>query len=338
MGAWLTSLGPFVHRADPVMLEFGGIKLWYYGLAYTVGFLGIHLWLQRKREGLGWREAEVYECSLCLALCALAVGHTFEVLVYEWPYYRDHSGELLSFWRGGMSTHGVMLGATLGTWVFCRWRAKGFLRIADALVIPGAFLMAVGRLGNFINGENYGPVTDVWWAVKFPYADGFRHPVDIYDALKNLAIVPILLFVRRRSARGRGILLSHFVFWYGFLRLLIDLFREYGANFLGVGRGQYFNLLMAATGLALMLWCSVASRGMPSCAPSSGPTQSVREGGESAIGQDLGRGAPRLWPRRLAFGLILLFSLTIPSGWSQGWLEQLRGHLSADPHQAASAQ
>ncbi len=318
MGAWLTSFGPFVHRIDPVMLELGGIRLWYYGLAYAAGFLGVYLWLGRRQPDLAWTHEEVYEGSLCLAVCALAVGHAFEVLVYEWPYYRDHPADLLSFQRGGMATHGVLLGAALGTWLFCRWRAKDFLRLADELAIPGAFFMAVGRIGNFINGENYGPVTAVWWAVKFPYADGFRHPVDLYDALKNLAIIPIILLVRRTPGRRRGMLLAHFVFWYGFLRLLIDLFRDYGANFLGIGRGQYFNLAMAVAGLALMLWFSLAGRRPRLPDPRSHDTRACS--------------APRLWPMRLAFAMLLLFSLTIPSGWSQGWLAGLRARQAADPH------
>ncbi len=316
--------GPFVHRIDPVLSDLGGIRLWYYGLAYATGFLGIHLWLQWRRESLGWRREEVYECSLCLALCALAVGHAFEVLVYEWSYYRDHPVDLLNYWRGGMATHGVLMGATLGTWLFCRWRGRGFLAVADELVVPGAFFMAVGRIGNFINGENYGPVTEVWWAVKFPYADGFRHPVDIYDALKNLMIVPILLLVRMTSPGRRGLLLAHFVFWYGFLRLLIDLFRDYGAHFLGIGRGQYFNLAMAMAGLALMLWFALAGRRprLPDPRPSDPRVH----------------GAARLWQKRVAFATVLLFSLTIPSGWSQGWLEQLKGRHAAVLQPSSSPQ
>ena len=316
MNSWPAFTGPFVHRLDPVLLDLGGIRLWYYGLAYAIGFLGIHCWLQRRREGLGWRREEVYECSLLVALCALAVGHAFEVLVYEWSYYRTHLAELPRYWRGGMATHGVLLGAALGAWLFCRWRGVSLLGVLDELVIPGAFFMAMGRIGNFINGENYGPVTDVWWAVRFPYADGFRHPVDLYDAFKNLTIVPILLLVRRTPGRERGRLVSRFVFWYGFLRLVIDCFREYGADFLGIGRGQYFNLAMAVGGLALMTWCTLAGR-----RPRLSDPRPCVPGA---------RGASRLWPKRMALAMVLLFVLTIPSGWSQGWLGQLKHRHAAE--------
>lgn len=316
----MTPAPHFVHRIDPILVDLGGIRLWYYGLAYAVGFLGAHLWLRARRDRLGWRPEEVYDFSIFLAISILLVGHAFEIVFYEWAYYSRHPWQTLNYWNGGMSTHGVLLGAALGTWAFCRLRGRGFLALADELAIPAAFFMGVGRLGNFINGENYGPIAEVWWAVKFPYAEGFRHPVDLYDALKNFGVLCILLAVRKAGARARGMLLAHFVFWYGFLRLAIDLFREYGADFLGIGRGQYFNLAMALTGLALMLWSARRSHGPRSA--------------------EVGMGAlplrsPRLWGRKAAFVSILLFSLTIPSGWSQGWLAELKAYHA--PHHTSTS-
>ena len=96
-----------------------------------------------------------------------------------------------AYWLGGMATHGLLIGAAAGTWIFARWHRLSFLRLADALVIPGAFLMGVGRIGNFIDGQIVGSLTDVPWAVKFPDAEGFRHPVVLYDGLKNLTLDPI---------------------------------------------------------------------------------------------------------------------------------------------------
>ena len=74
---------------------------------------------------------------------------------------------------------------------------KPFLLVADALVVPAAFLMGMGRIGNFIDGQIVGAATDVWWAVKFPDAEGFRHPVVLYDGAKNLLLMAYLLHVRR---------------------------------------------------------------------------------------------------------------------------------------------
>ena len=322
MRAILLNSHHFVHAIDPVLWRIGGIKLYYYGLAYALGFLGLHFWLWLRRNRLGWRTREVYDFSIIFAICVLVFGRVFEIAIYEWDYYRIHLPQLLSYWRGGMASHGVLLGAIAGIFLFGRLRGKDFLCIADEVVIPAAFLLALGRIGNFINGQIYGSVTDVWWAVKFPDAEGFRHPVALYESLKNFAIIPILLGVRIKCMPGRGKLLAHFIFWYGFLRIFTDYFREYGTELLGIGTGQYFNFFMAFGGIGLYIWCRRTERlqsvgelktGELDCAKVR--SRSYASPAESAF---------RLFAKKAVLVAILFFSLTIPSGWTQGVLKQYR--------------
>jgi phosphatidylglycerol:prolipoprotein diacylglycerol transferase len=308
----------FVHHINPLLGEVFGVKLWYYGLTYSLGFLGIYLWSRQARQRLGWSRQQVYDLSILVALGVLLGGRIFEILFYEWAYYRQHPWQVLSYWRGGMATHGILLGGVVAVWLFSRVQGRGFLQIVEELAIPGAFLMGVGRIGNFIDGQIVGSITDVWWAVMFPCAEGFRHPVTLYDSLKNLLIIPLLLLVGRAFPPGRGMLLAHFVFWYGFGRLFVDIFREYPTQMLGIGTGQYFNLLMAVIGLALMTWS--ARRGRPS--PAAQPRPGRREG---TPGPHLDRGLPgvrdtavRLSIRRLALTCLLLFPLVIPTDWTRG--------------------
>ena len=87
--------------------------------------------------------------------------------------------------------------------------------------IPSSFRRrcswGIGRLGNFIDGQIVGAVTEVWWAVQFPDADGFRHPVVLYDGAKNLLLMAYLMRVRRAN-RTPGATAASFVFWYAFPR------------------------------------------------------------------------------------------------------------------------
>jgi phosphatidylglycerol:prolipoprotein diacylglycerol transferase len=170
-----------------------------------------------------------------------------------------------------------------------------------------SLFLALGRIGNHINGEVYGYVTAVPWAVKFPYAEGLRHPVALYESLKNLALIPILLAVRRLGPPRRGLLFGHFVFWYGFLRILADHYRDYGSEFLGVGRGQYYNFLMALVGLGLILWSR--KRG------ATGPQAAVDPTAPPPAWQTL--------LKAIVFAALLLFCLTIPGGWSDEGLRRL---------------
>lgn len=295
--------GGFVHRIDPVLGEVAGVYLWWYGLSYTLGFLGTHLWLRRWRERLGLNLEEVYALCIYFASGVLLGGRVVEVIFYESPYYFQHPWHILAVWLGGMSTHGVLLGATVATALFCWIRRKPLLLIADALAIPGAFYMGMGRIGNFIDGQIVGSVTDVWWAVQFPDAAGFRHPVVLYDGLKNLLLIPLLLVVRKR-ARRPGFVIAHFVFWYGFLRIFVDIFREYPTTLLGIATGQSFNIFMSLLGILLFVLFS-KRRVVP------------RAEAEVQVAPAIPTSVAGRWARRIVFVALLLFPPIIPSDWTQ---------------------
>jgi phosphatidylglycerol:prolipoprotein diacylglycerol transferase len=294
-------IGPFVHRIDPVLAEVGGVYLWWYGLSYSLGFLGTHLWMRRVRQRIGLTLAEVYDLSLLFALGVLFGGRAVEVVFYEWPYYAQHPSHIGAVWLGGMSTHGVLLGGIVSLGLFCWLAGRPFLSLADELVIPGAFYMATGRIGNFIDGQILGSVTSVWWAVQFPDAPGFRHPVVLYDSLKNFLLIPLLLYVRKRQS-APGVVLAQFIFWYGFLRIPVDIFREYPTRLLGLATGQSFNIFMSLLGVGLLVW--FRRRPVPSAPPA--PRRS------SAVTGPVGA-----WSRRIVFAALLLFPLIIPSDWTQ---------------------
>ena len=307
----------FAHSIGPVLLEIGGIRLWYYGLAYAIGLLGVEVWVWYRRERLGYEPGDVALFSVLFAAGVLLGGRIFDVALYEWFYYEDHVRQIPRLWQGGMATHGVLLGAVAGTLLFCRLRGRSFLAVADEVVLPGAVLMALGRMGNHVNGEVYGSITSVAWAMEFPYAEGCRHPVALYDGLKNLLLVPILLGVRSLTLRRngplpKGLMVGHFVLWYGLLRLFVDVFREYDSYWLGIGRGQYFNLFMAAAGLCIVL---VARRRAKAEVGVSWRSSRTR--------------APAIWGKRVAFYALVALCLTIPSGWTQQVLEEFEERRDA---------
>ena len=293
----------FVHDIDPIIATVGGVHLWWYGALYAAGFLFLHAWLLLGRRRTGLDGGEVYTLSLLFALGVLAGGRLAEVFFYEWEYYGAHPRHIPALWLGGMSTHGLILGAVVGGGIFCLARGRDFLAMADELAIPGAFVMGMGRLANFIDGQIVGSVTGVWWAVKFPDAEGFRHPVVLYDGIKNLLLIPLLLLIRSRRP-GRGVIFANFLLWYGILRFFIDFLREYPARFLGLPPGQWFNLSMAGIGLALIVRCvapgSPEKRRLvfPVSTPAPDPVC-------------------RLWAKRICYALLLAFCLVIPSDWTQ---------------------
>ena len=110
--------GPFVHQIDPVITEIWGVYLWWYGLSYTLGFIGIHRWLSRGRNRLRLSRTEGYDLTLLIVVGVLLGGRFVEVVFYEWDYYRHHLPQIPAYWLGGMATHGLLLGGSLGVLLF----------------------------------------------------------------------------------------------------------------------------------------------------------------------------------------------------------------------------
>jgi phosphatidylglycerol:prolipoprotein diacylglycerol transferase len=295
-------IGPYTHRIDPIIADVGGVYFWWYGLSYALGFLQMFLFTRRNRAQLGLTIADVYTVTLILSVGVLIGGRAVEVFFDEWNFYSRHPAFIPRYWLGGMATHGLLIGAAGGTWLFAVAYKKSFLHLADALAVPGAFLMGIGRIGNFIDGQIVGSVTNVWWAVKFPYTEGFRHPIVLYDGAKNLLLMAYLWRVHRTNPTP-GATAARFVFWYAFPRIFIDLFRDYPTHRLALGTGQTLNLVMAAVGALLLIRSRLRRLGRLAPLRTSGATRSRRED-------------PVIW-QRVAFVAVLLFCLTIPSNWTQ---------------------
>ena len=153
--------GPFVHNIDPVIADIASVYLWWYGASYSLGFLGLFLWLRAVRRSVGLDLRHVYALSLLIPAGVLTGGRAVEVVFYEWSYYGAHPEHILWIGLGGMSTHGILLGGTIGAWLFSRLYPTSFRALADELVVPAAFIMGVGRLGNFVDGQIAGSVADV---------------------------------------------------------------------------------------------------------------------------------------------------------------------------------
>ena len=313
--------GPFVLNTDPLLAEVWGVRVWYYGLAWAFGFLAFFLWVMLRRSYLGLSSRQALDLSLFFSLSCLVFGRAFQIFIHESAIFRGGYPEILAFWKGGMAYEGVIVGALVGVVLFCLIHKKGFLLIADEIVIPVAFLLALGRIGNHLNGEVYGYVTTAWWAVRFPHAEGFRHPVALYEAFKNLLVMFILFSVTRRAVAGQGRLLGHFMLWYGAFDIAIDILQRPGPFFGEIGTGYLRSALVTLIGLLLI---ARSSRRNSKKATNLNTLRFAPASLIATIPSGLNLGT---WSRMALFLAVLLFCLTIPSGWSQEWLHDLAAKL-----------
>jgi phosphatidylglycerol:prolipoprotein diacylglycerol transferase len=159
---------------------------------------------------------------------------------------------MLTIWNGGLSFHGGFTGIIIWTYIFTKKKKLHFYDLSDILVIPTAFMLFLGRIANFINGELVGKITGLSWGVKFKGYEGFRHPTQIYEALKNLLIFFILLFLRNKNLK-KGTLTWLFVLFYGILRFLIEFMKEPISYTFGIPTGQALSMLMIIVSLYFLI-------------------------------------------------------------------------------------
>jgi phosphatidylglycerol:prolipoprotein diacylglycerol transferase len=137
---------------------------------------------------------------------------------------------VLRVWEGGMSFHGGLIGVILAMVLFARRRKLLFFALADIVSTATPIGLFFGRLANFQNGELYGRVTDVPWAMRFPGDPAnLRHPSQLYEAALEGLILFIVLFLLARSEAVRkrvGVLSGVFLCGYALSRLIVELVRE----------------------------------------------------------------------------------------------------------------
>lgn len=219
---------------NPVLLEIGPLQVRYYGLFYALGFVIAYFliyWLAKRKE-LPVTKDDVAD-FLVYAIIGVVLGaRLIYVIFYNPLFYLQNPFEIAAVWHGGLSFHGGLIGAIAAAYLFCKKKKIEFYDLADIVVIPVALALALGRIGNFINAELYGRITDASWCIDYSknkfVADlpgGCRHPSQIYESIKNFAIFAVLWLIKDKKL-PRGFMFWSFVTMYGLFRTLVEFFRQ----------------------------------------------------------------------------------------------------------------
>lgn len=192
---------------------------------------------------------------------ALVGARFFHVFVFEFRDYGFDPLAWIAVWRGGLAFHGGLTGVAVVTLVFCRRHQVSFYDIADRAVIPVAIALGFGRIANFINAEMYGTPYAGPFCVDYstnPYMrappQGCRHPVQLYEMLKNWILAVVLWVMLRRWRPRPGVVFWSFVAFYGVVRFFLMYVRVEERIWLGLTQSQIFSGLMALGGAAMIAW------------------------------------------------------------------------------------
>ena len=247
---------------DPVAIQLGPLAIRWYGLMYLVGFAAAY-GLGRLRIAAG-RAARITVAVLddLLFFGVLGVilgGRLGYVQFYKPGYYLQHPAEILAVWHGGMAFHGGFLGVLVAVWWVARKHRLRWLEVTDFLAPLVPLALAAGRLGNFINGELWGRVTDVPWGMVFRGAGPEpRHPSQLYQFALEGVLLFALLWLYSSRPRPVGAVSGMFLIGYGALRFVAEFFRApdefLGLLALGLSMGQWLSVPMIVAGVALLAW------------------------------------------------------------------------------------
>lgn len=260
---------------DPVAFSIGPFTVKWYGLSYLAGLVAGWIYVRRLlAQPQLWRNgvapfpvSRVDDLLLYITLGVVLGGRLGYVLLYEPGTYLASPLDVLAVWKGGMSFHGALVGCALSVWLFGHRNGVDPLSAMDlgtAAVPIGIFF---GRIANFINGELFGRVSDVPWAMVFPHAQylhpavepAARHPSQLYEAaLEGLALFVLLRLLTHTlgALKSPGLVTGAFLAGYAVARSIGEVFREpHLDHMLNVGpltAGQIYSLPMLIGGLYLI--------------------------------------------------------------------------------------
>ncbi|TAG77467.1 MAG: prolipoprotein diacylglyceryl transferase [Betaproteobacteria bacterium] len=243
---------------DPIAFSLGPLHVRWYGLTYLVAFvLFLVLGRIRARQNVlrGWKPADLDDLLLYGILGVVLGGRLGYCLFYKPLHYLSNPLEIFAVWQGGMSFHGGMLGVIFAMWLYSRRTERNFLGVMDFIAPLVPLGLASGRMGNFINAELPGRVTDAStpFAMVFPQIDNLpRHPSQLYQFALEGVLLFVLLWIYASKPRALGRVSGAFLVGYGIFRFIAEFFREpdsfLGFLALGMTMGQWLCVPMLAVG------------------------------------------------------------------------------------------
>ena len=259
-----------VHNFDPVLIDLGWFQIRWYSIAYIAGIgLGwmyaIRIIKQSANNNYNFipiKQLDFNDLIIYLVLGIVIGGRLGYIFFYNFTYYSQNFFEILKIWQGGMSFHGGLLGVIVATFAFSKVKKINFFKFSDIISCVAPIGIFLGRIANFINGELFGKISTLPWAIIFPNGGNItRHPSQIYEAILEGIILFILInffAFKKKMLFKPGYISGFFLIFYSVLRIFSEFFREpdqhlgYFLKFFSMG--VLLSFITLITGLLIILF------------------------------------------------------------------------------------
>jgi len=241
----------FIHNINPVFLTLGPIQIRYYGLVYFIAFLFMYFYFRYliKKDKIKNLNIENLDLFMIYFMLGSILGaRVLDFVFFNFKILISDPLEIFRVWHGGMSIHGGIIGAMIGSYIFSIRHKVKFYELADRIIIPLLIFVGIGRIANLINGELWGTRSNSTICIDYTKSqyivnapEGCRHPYQIYESLKNFAVALILLGMKAKLKLKEGVLFWYGMIMYNFFRFFIDFYRDGGEPrlFLNLTMTQY---------------------------------------------------------------------------------------------------
>ena len=248
-----------VHSFDPVLIDLGFFQIRWYSIAYILGIVlgwmyAVKIIKKTQNNTQNFepiKRSDFDDLVIYLVLGIILGGRLGYVIFYNLEYYIQNFFEIFKLWQGGMSFHGGLLGAIVAIFIFSKNKNTNFFKYSDIVACVAPIGIFLGRIANFINGELFGKISTLPWAVIFPNGGNIaRHPSQIYEAILEGVVLFILinfLAFKKNLIIKTGYVSSFFLIAYSALRMFSENFREPDQHL-----GYFFNYFSMGTLLSFL--------------------------------------------------------------------------------------
>lgn len=233
---------------DRVAFTIFGIDVMWYGVLIATGMLiGIALAI-REAKRVGISEDDVLNIAIIAIPVAIICARLYYV-IFSWDYYSQNPGEIFNIRGGGLAIHGGLIGGILTGFIYAKVKKLDFFKTADAVMVGMPLAQAIGRWGNFINGEAHGGPTSLPWGIM---VDGVKvHPTFLYESIWDFGIFLFIMFYMRKKKIYEGEVIVSYITLYSIGRFFIEGLRTDSLMFGPIRMAQFISLVGVVGGLIL---------------------------------------------------------------------------------------